>query len=157
MFACSHSCLPTKNHSEPMKCSVWLLPCDLQRARGAFYVYYVHVHESSADIPACCYCVISGQPQVKLWSAASGFCFATFSKHEAPVAAITFVPGRGAMLSASLRLVNVHTLLTSCFVTLDDYGYVLVKLWSAASGSAMQPSAGTRRLLPLLHSIHAQT
>jgi WD40 repeat protein len=32
--------------------------------------------------------------KVKLWNAASGFCFVTFSEHVAPVTAIRFV-GKG--------------------------------------------------------------
>ena len=32
----------------------------------------------------------------------SGFCFVTFSEHEAPVSAVCFAPGGGAVLSASL-------------------------------------------------------
>lgn len=43
--------------------------------------------------------------KVKLWSAASGFCFVTFDEHTAPVTAVTFIGGTGgrgqAVLSAS--------------------------------------------------------
>ena len=45
--------------------------------------------------------------KVKVWNAATGFCFVTFAEHKAPVSAVAFVGGEGsghglAVLSASL-------------------------------------------------------
>jgi len=44
--------------------------------------------------------------KIKLWSAKSGFCYATFADHRAPVSSLCFIGGRGgraqAVLSASL-------------------------------------------------------
>ena len=40
--------------------------------------------------------------KVKLWSTSSGFCFVTFTEHEAPVTALSFVGEGNAVVSASL-------------------------------------------------------
>ncbi|CAN0494957.1 unnamed protein product, partial [Laminaria digitata] len=49
--------------------------------------------------------------KVKLWSTTSGFCFVTFSEHEAPVTAVRFTPNASAVVSASLDgTVRAHDL-----------------------------------------------
>jgi len=52
--------------------------------------------------------------KVKIWNVASGYCFVTFSEHQAPVTAVKFV-GHGsskAILSSSLDgTVRAHDLL----------------------------------------------
>ena len=57
--------------------------------------------------------------KVKLWSASSGFCFATFADHAAPVSAVVFGPAAGrVVLSASLDgTVRAYDLLR-CALTL---------------------------------------
>jgi periodic tryptophan protein 2 len=40
--------------------------------------------------------------KVKLWHAGSGFCYATFADHAAPVEALCFSPQGNALLTASL-------------------------------------------------------
>ena len=50
--------------------------------------------------------------KVKLWSAASGFSYATFTAHEAPISALAFLGSGQAILSASLDgTVRAHDLL----------------------------------------------
>ncbi|CAN0531780.1 unnamed protein product, partial [Ectocarpus sp. 12 AP-2014] len=49
--------------------------------------------------------------KVKLWSTTSGFCFVTFTEHEAPVTAVRFTPNASAVVSASLDgTVRAHDL-----------------------------------------------
>ena len=40
--------------------------------------------------------------QVKLFQQSSGFCFVTFSDHQAPVSAVAFLPSGHVLVSASL-------------------------------------------------------
>ncbi len=42
------------------------------------------------------------RPQVKVFQQSTGFCFATFTEHTAPVTALAFLPSGAALLSASL-------------------------------------------------------
>lgn len=56
--------------------------------------------------------MVTGSPQVKIWSLASGFCFVTFADHAAPVTALAWLPSGNAVLSASLdgTVCSCHTL-----------------------------------------------
>mmetsp|Transcript_40984 Transcript_40984/g.65913 ORF Transcript_40984/g.65913 Transcript_40984/m.65913 type:complete len:619 (+) Transcript_40984:942-2798(+) len=40
--------------------------------------------------------------KVKLWSTTTGFCFVTFSEHEAPITALSFIGDGNAVISASM-------------------------------------------------------
>lgn len=40
--------------------------------------------------------------KVKIWNMQSGFCFVTFSEHNAPVTAVAFLPSGSVVVSASL-------------------------------------------------------
>lgn len=104
--------------------------------------------------------------KVKLWSTTSGFCFVTFSEHEAPVTAVKFTPNASAVLSSSLdgtvrahdlvRYKNFRTLVTPqpaqlTSLALDSSGEVVVAgamdpfevyIWSLQTGRLLDVLAG---------------
>ncbi|CAN0530776.1 unnamed protein product, partial [Ectocarpus sp. 12 AP-2014] len=104
--------------------------------------------------------------KVKLWSTTSGFCFVTFTEHEAPVTAVRFTPNASAVVSASLdgtvrahdlvRYKNFRTLVTPqpaqlTSLALDGSGEVVVAgamdpfevyVWSLQTGRLLDVLAG---------------
>ncbi len=68
---------------------------------------------SLAFSPSGGLCVTGGEDnKVKLWNVMSGFCFATFDVHEAPITGVTFISNGSTVLSSSLDgTVQAHDLI----------------------------------------------
>ncbi len=68
---------------------------------------------SLAFSPSGGLCVTGGEDnKVKLWNVRSGFCFATFDVHEAPITGVAFISNGSAVLSSSLDgTVQAHDLI----------------------------------------------
>ncbi|KAH9297164.1 hypothetical protein KI387_028846, partial [Taxus chinensis] len=104
--------------------------------------------------------------KVKVWTASSGFCFVTFAEHTNAIAAVHFLPGNHALLSASLdgtvrawdlfRYRNFRTFTTPtpkqfvslaadpsgeviCAGTLDSYE---IFVWSMKTGRLLDVMSG---------------
>ena len=53
-------------------------------------------------------------PQVKVWNLQSGFCFATFTDHAAPVTAVQFLGSGHAVVRTNLRLLHYCCIIIAC-------------------------------------------
>ncbi|GBG30583.1 Guanine nucleotide-binding protein subunit beta-1 [Hondaea fermentalgiana] len=77
----------------------WQSETYVLKQQGHFYDLNVAAYSPDGQLVA----TGGDDAKVKLWSTTSGFCFVTFSEHEAPVTALSFVGDAGnAVVSASL-------------------------------------------------------
>jgi periodic tryptophan protein 2 len=81
----------------------WRSETYILRQQGHFYDLNTSAYSPNGQLIA----TGGDDGKVKVWNAATGFCFVTFTDHSAPVSAVTFVGGDGsghglAVLSASL-------------------------------------------------------
>jgi len=80
----------------------WQAESYVLRQQGHAYAVTTAAHSPNGQLVA----TGGGDGKVKVWNAASGFCFVTFAEHTAGVTGITFIGGKGghglAVLSSSL-------------------------------------------------------
>lgn len=140
----------------------WSSETYILKQQGHFYDLNAVAYSSDGQLIA----TGGDDNKVKVWSTLSGFCFVTFTDHEAPVTALSFLNDGNAVLSASMdgtvrafdlvRYKNFRTMVTpsptqlTC-LAIDGGGEVVcaggidppsIYVWSLQTGRLLDTLAG---------------